>query len=468
MATRMAPADAVWFLGENDVNPMTISSILWFDRPLDTPLLTARVVDRLLERHPILTERVVPSRIPGRMPRWVDDPRFDPAEHLTEHVLPAPGDQAALQAWCSRERTTPLDRTRPLWHLSILQGYRGGGSAVHVRIHHSIGDGLALLQLLLSVTDEFEPGDTLIGERSLAARVSGVLGAGPALLAFGSDLALHPSRVGEVTRNGLHAVGWTGRLLAPQMVERTILQGTPEGTKRMAWDPDGFPLAEVKATARGIGATVNDVLLTVLGGALHRYLAARDALVEDVAVMIPINLRPPGEPLPRRLGNRIGLLPLRVPVRSPDPLVRLAVLRERMDELKRSPAPALSRSLIVATTLLTPVVERGVHRLNQLRSTGVVTNVAGPVAPLHIGGARLLGTMGWGGLTAHLNLSAAFVSVGERIMAGLVTDAAITPDPECILAELAAEYPTTIGALSGAPAAPSHPAGPDVAAGERG
>jgi diacylglycerol O-acyltransferase / wax synthase len=440
MATRMSPGDAVWYLGENPVNPMTISSIMWYDRPLDVALLRERMQDRLLTQHPVMRQRIVPSRIPGLMPKWVDDRDFDLAHHISEDRLPAPGDQATLQEWCSDERTTPLDRSRPLWHASVLQGYRGEGSAVHVRIHHSIGDGLAMMQLLLTLVDEYEPGAVVLSDRSWTDVAGNVLGAGTGLVARGAHLALHPTEVIEVAREGIEMVSWAGRLLAPQLVERSVLQGHPDGTKLMAWDPDGFPLEEVKRVARASGATINDVVMTVMSGGLHRYLADREALVDDIAMMIPVNLRRPGAPLPRRLGNRIGLLPIRLPVREPDPIVRLELLKARMQELKDSPAPIVSRMLIVATTMFTPMVERGIHRLNQLRSTGVLTNVPGPREPLHIGGSRMLGTVGWGGMTAHLNLSAAFVSLNGRIFPGIVTDAAITPDPEEILEHIHEEY----------------------------
>lgn len=447
MATRMSPGDAVWYLGESPVNPMTISSIMWFDRPLDVELLRARIADRMLAEHPVMQQRIVPSRIPGRMPRWVDDPHFDLDHHVSEDVLPSPGDQATLQEWCSEERTTPLDRHRPLWHASVLQGYRGTGSAVHVRIHHSIGDGLAMMQLMLTLMDEYDPAAVVLSDRSWTDVAGNLLTTGTDLVARGAHLAFHPTEVVELAREGVEVVSWAGRLLAPQLVERTILQGRPDGSKLMAWDPDGFPLDEVKQAARAGGATVNDVVMTMMSGALHRYLVERDALVDDVAMMIPVNLRRPGEPLPRRLGNRFGLLPIRLPVRSPDPRERLAILQQRMQELKESPAPALSRVLIVATTLFTPVVERGIHRVNQLRSTGVLTNVPGPREPIHVGGARLLGMVGWGGMTAQLNLSAAFVSLDGRIFPGLVTDAAITPDPDDLLEHLAAEYAAVIAAL---------------------
>jgi diacylglycerol O-acyltransferase / wax synthase len=447
MVTRMSPADAVWYLGENRVNPMTISSIMWFDRPLDVELFRERVEDRLLAEHPIMRERIVPSRIPGLMPRWVDGGSFDLDHHVTEHQLPSPGDHAALQDWCSEERRTPLDRSRPLWHVSILQGYRGEGSAAHVRIHHSIGDGLAMMQLLFTIVDEYQPGAVSESDPSWSA-LRGIAEAGTELVSRSAHLAMHPSEAAELARQGMELVGWAGRLIAPQLVERTVLQGHPEGRKLMVWDPEGFPLDEVRHAARASGATINDLVMTVMSGALHRYLTEYDAVVDDVAMMIPVNLRRPGDALPRRLGNRIGLLPVRLPVRSGDPRERLTILQERMRVLKESPAPVVSRMLLVATTMLTPVVERGIHRLNQLRSTGVLTNVPGPREPLHIGGAQMLGTVGWGGMTAHLNLSGAFISLNGRIFPGFVTDASITPDPEEILQHVHDEYTLVIETLT--------------------
>jgi diacylglycerol O-acyltransferase / wax synthase len=87
----------------------------------------------------------------------------------------------------------------------------------------------------------------------------------------------------------------------------------------MAWDPDGFPLATLKELSREQGVKINDLLLTVMTGGLHRYLAEHDEMVEDVLMMVPVNLRRPGAPLPRHLGNRIGLLPILLPVGTEDP-----------------------------------------------------------------------------------------------------------------------------------------------------
>ena len=441
MATRrMSAADAVWFRGENGRNPMMISSILWFDRPLDVDRLRSIVEDRLLARHPVFRQRIVPSWNPARMPVWEDDPDFDLSRHIDVVELPAPGEHAELERRCSVQRSTPLVRDRPLWMAHVFQGYRGSGSAMHVRIHHSIGDGLALMRLLLALADEHDPDDVPLAEPPGMHLGHDLVQRAERAVVEASRLAFHPVELARTVRLGVDLVAWSGRLLAPAMVPPSALLGRPSGVKRMTWDPEGLPLDAVKATAHADGATVNDLLLAALTGALHEYLVERDAVVDDAVVYVPVNLRPPDEPLPRMLGNRIGLLPIRLPVGLPDAASRLATLQERIAVLKGSPAPRLSRLLLIGTTLGTPRVERAIHRMNQLRSTGVVTNVPGPTEPLHLAGARIAGTVGWGGLTGHLNVSVAFVSLAGRIYSGIVTDEGITPDPERILEHLHGQW----------------------------
>lgn len=432
-ARRMSAADAVWFRGENARNPMMISSILWFDRPLDVDRLRSVIEDRLLDRHPVFRQRIVPSHLPVRLPKWEDDPDFDLDHHLDVVELPAPGDHGELERRCGVQRSTPLDHDRPLWMGHVFQGYRGSGSALHLRIHHSIGDGLALMRLLLSLADEHTSGEVPIAEPTGMHLGHALFHGAEHVVAEAARLAVHPTRLLPTVRQAASAVAWAGRLLAPDLVPSSILIGRPNGVKVMAWDPDGFPLDAVKAAGSGAGATVNDVLLTLLTGALHGYLDERDALVDEAVVVVPVNLRPPDEPLPRMLGNRIGLLPIRLPVGLTDPDERLASLQQRIGELKDSPAPPVSRLLLMGTTLGTPAFERAIHRINQLRSSGVVTNVPGPAEPIHLAGARIVGTVGWGGMTGHLNLSVAFVSLNGRIFPGIVSDEGITPDPAAIL-----------------------------------
>ena len=443
MSRMMAPADAVWLRGDSAANQVVISAVLWFDSSPDPARLRSILEERLLERHPVFGQRVVPARLPMTMPHWEDDPDFSLDHHLQVTTLPEPGDHALLQQHCSEERSHPLDPERPLWLATLYQGYRGDGAALHVRIHHSLGDGLALMQLLLMLVDELDGTTSPLSDplplhavtRQMAQRV----------VHRATHLARHPSDSPDLLREVADTLAWSGRLLKPVEAPRSILQGRPEGTKRMAWSPDGLPVETLKETAHAHGVTVNDLLLAIMAGGLRRHLEAHDALVDEVLVVVPVNLRTPGEPLPRHLGNCIGLLPVLLPVGAEDAERRLALVHERTQRLKSSRAPVVSRALLVGTTLVTPGVERAIHRMNQRYSTGVVTNVIGPDLDLHLAGARVLGAIGWGGVTGNLNLGAGFISLGGRVFPGLVTDEAITPDPDRMLAHIEDEWTEVLG-----------------------
>ena len=443
MSRMMAPADAVWIRGDSPANQVVISAILWFDSSPDPARLRAILEERLLERHPVFGQRVVPAHLPMKMPRWEDDPDFSIDHHLEVATLPEPGDHALLQQRCSEERSRPLDPERPLWLATLHQGYRGDGAALHVRIHHSLGDGLALMQLLLMLVDELDGTASPLTDplplpeltRQMARRT----------VSRAAHLARHPGDSVDLLREVADTLAWSGRLLRPTEAPRSILQGRPGGTKRMSWSPDGLPVEILKDTAHEHGVTVNDLLLAIMAGGLHRHLVEHDALVDEVLVVVPVNLRPPGQPLPRHLGNCIGLLPVLLPVGAEDPERRLALVHERTQRLKSSRAPMVSRALLVGTTLVTPGVERAIHRLNQRYSTGVVTNVIGPDLELHLAGARVRGAIGWGGVTGNLNLGAGFISLGGRVFPGLVTDEAITPDPDGVLAHIEDEWTEVLG-----------------------
>lgn len=429
MGRRLSPADAVWFLGETSVNPMVVSAIMWFDRPIDRDELLVLFRERAVERHPVFRQRLVPPEFPGMPPRWQDAPRFAIEDHIEVDELPAPGDHATVEEICSRERTRGLDRSRPLWHWHQLNGYEGGGSVAHIRFHHSIGDGWALVQLLLTLADTEEgqrvrvvdddPNPAMHAATTAVERVAQTL--------------REPSRWPGLLAQALERLRWTFRLLMPQLPQDQALIGTPSGEKRMAWDNEGIPLADVKRVGHRHGATVNDVLMAAVAEALHEHLVASLTPAPTVQVMAPVAIRDSDEPLRRHLGNRIGLLPVLLPTGPMSTLERLEAIRDETARLKRSAAPVVSWGLLASTALLTPPVERAFHRFHQIRGTGVLTNVPGPRRPLSLCGAQVQGMLGWGGMTGHLNLSWALCSVDGRVFSGATTDAAITPDPRSLL-----------------------------------
>ena len=164
----LSNVDNAWWRMEHPSNLMMISGVLVFSEPLEYERLRSTLAHGLL-RFDRFRQRVAQPKCAWRAPRWEDDPNLDLDYHLKQIALPAPGDQAALQELASQLASTQLDLERPLWQFHLVEGY-GEGSALICRLHHCIGDGIALVHVLLSLTTT-EP-DTL-GEGGEPAFVVG-------------------------------------------------------------------------------------------------------------------------------------------------------------------------------------------------------------------------------------------------------------------------------------------------------
>ena len=148
----LSSVDAAWLHMDKPVSLATITSVALFEQPLDFERVRATFAYRLLPFFPRFRQRVREPRLGLGLPRWEMDPDFDLANHVERYTLPAPRDEAALQQVAGQLMGRPLDRRRPLWHIAVVERYRGGGALI-ARIHHCLGDGVALVNVLLSMTD---------------------------------------------------------------------------------------------------------------------------------------------------------------------------------------------------------------------------------------------------------------------------------------------------------------------------
>jgi diacylglycerol O-acyltransferase / wax synthase len=443
MATRMTNADAAWLHMDRPTNHMIVNSVMWFDEPVDWERLRRLYGERLLAPYPRFRQRPVERRLPLGSLRWEEDPDFDLERHLVPARLPAPGGRAELHRYVSEQMCRPLDRDRPLWQAHLIDGY-DGGAAVYTRIHHSVADGIALVRLLLSMTDDqpegslFEPpavasadGDRGLIDRA-GAMVSGALRVSGQLAHEGREMVLHPSRavqLAEVAASGSRALA--KELLIPPD-RRTVLKGHMGTHKHATWS-EPIPLADVKAIGRANGATVNDVLCAAVTGALHRYLAHRDSVVPDIRAMVPFNLRPLDQPLPRELGNQFGLVFLSLPVGLTDRTARIAEVKRRMDAIKDTPEGAVSYGVLSVIGMTSAQIEKYIVDVFASKGSLVLTNVPGPTQPVYLAGTKLAGTMGWvpaaGGIAVGMSI---FSYVGE-VTVGVYADARLVPDPEVLV-----------------------------------
>jgi WS/DGAT/MGAT family acyltransferase len=219
----------------------------------------------------------------------------------------------------------------------------------------------------------------------------------------------------------------------------TRFKGKPSGDKRVAWT-DPIPLPEVKAVSHALDCSVNDMLLSSVAGSLREYLKEHgdDTTGVEVRALVPINLRS-GADEPK-LGNRFGMLAVELPVGLENPLDRLYEVRRRMRALKQSYEPSVTLGLLAALGYAPKVVQDRLFDLLLSRATAVMTNVPGPQQPLYLAGSELKQIMCWGPQAHDIGMGVSILSFNGRVQFGLITDAAMVPDPQAIIARFRPEF----------------------------
>jgi diacylglycerol O-acyltransferase / wax synthase len=433
-------ADAAWLHMDRATNPMVVNALLWFDEPLDWERARELFSTRIIERYPRFSRRVVE---PFGRAAFEDFPDFDLGQHLHRVGLPAPGDRAALQELVSDLITPALDRTRPLWHAYLIEGF-GQGCAVLFRIHHCIADGIALAAVLLSMTDEEADADAPPPPESAQAPGRGPLAsllrpAAGALAATrkvtgvvaheGMESLVHPDHLAKLAGTAVQDAGTLARLLAAPADPQTVFRAPLRGTRRVAWS-DPFPLERVKSAGRRAGGTINDVLVAAVTGALRRYLEKRDSLPGTLHVMVPFNLRALDGPPPRELGNDFALILLPLPVGVEDPAARMRDVKLRMDSVKHSHEGPISFGILNALGMTPAQVESRLIRFFSEKASAVVTNVPGPRRPVYLAGVPVSGVLVWAPCSGTLGMTVSIFSYAGEVTVGFMTDVGVVPDPE--------------------------------------
>ncbi len=435
---------------DTPTNMAMITGVMMFSERLDIWRLKEVVEHRLL-RHERFRQRIRQPLLALGLPSWETDPHFDLNAHIRHIALPEPGDLATLQSLVGDLMGTPLDSTKPLWQLHVVDNFNGG-SALICRLHHCIADGLALVQVLLTTAD-LEPDAALILPEDETRRDGGLLDrllkpmtaaaswttrGAETLLRESLETLVDPARLltpAWVAADGMAALG---KLLFTLPDRRTILRGRCGVAKRAVWTAP-LPLTEVKVIGNGLGCTVNDVLLAAVAGALGRYLEERGQPTEglEIRAMVPVNLRRPEET--DELGNRFGLVILSLPVGLRDPQERMALLKQRMDTIKSTPEAIVAFG-ILNTMGLTPIqVEKIIVDIFAAKVSAVMTNVPGPREPLYLAGSRIQEMMFWVPSPGSLSLGISILSYAGNVMVGVATDAGLIPNPEAIVGGIHAE-----------------------------
>jgi diacylglycerol O-acyltransferase len=415
---RLGGEDTAWLHMDDAENPMVVTAMVELAGTLDAARLLSIVEARGLP--PRMRSRVVERRHRVGPPRLEIDPSFEIERHLV-HVTIEPG-EAALRTFVSRQASTRLDPSRPLWRTFVIDR-DGAPTAVLFRVHHALGDGFALLGQLLSLCDEHDEG-------------------APAPATRGTSAA-------GVARQAVSMA----RLVALPSDPQTTLKHPLGIEKNVAWSRP-IPLERIKRVARSVGATINDVLVSAVAGALGRHLRSHGEATREIRAMVPVNLRsaPPVE-----LGNRFGLVILALPVGSAGARERIAEVKRRMDALKATPEAFVARGLLDVMGWLPVPLEALGAAFFAKKASLVLTNVPGPRKRLHHGGVPIDRVVFWVPQAARLGLGVSIFSYAGAVTVGVIADALVVKRPEEVVAALDEELVSLLPLGEPAPEAAASP-----------
>jgi WS/DGAT/MGAT family acyltransferase len=443
----MSRVDTAWLRMERPTNLMMITGVMMFETPLDIRTLR-KVIETKFLAYPRFRQKAVDTPT-GAF--WQDDADFDLDWHVRLTALPGRGGKRELERLTSQMASTPLDKTKPLWQFHLVEKF-GGGSALISRIHHCYADGIALVQVLLSLT---EMGDHPKRKAALAKRwlkkeehapVAKRVGAidrymqlGGKMLEKGMDLYRDPTLAAVLATEGVDIAKEIGLALSLSDDPETVLKGRLGVSKRVAW-AEPLPLEEVKSVSRALRCTVNDILMASATGALRSYMLERGEQLEGVTIRatVPVNLRPLEHA--KQLGNHFGLVFLELPVGEANPMRRLECIAASMKVLRKSRQAVATFGALAAVGMAPPAVQAFALEMFSRKASAVATNVPGPQMPLYFGGSKITDLMFWVPQTGSVGLGISILSYNGAVHFGLIADAKLMPDPDSVIRRFRPEF----------------------------
>ncbi len=467
---RLTGLDASFLHLEDGAAHMHVASVMLFEGPPPPYEEFVAAIERRLTLVPRYRQRLAFVPLGQGRPKWVDDPHLNLHYHVRSTALPSPGSEDQLRDLAGRVFSQQLDRDKPLWELWLVEGVEDDRFALLAKTHHALVDGISGIDIV-SVLFDTSPqpatppaagerwlprplptsaqlfGEALLERATIPTEVSRSLRA----------LVRAPRRVAGAARDaavGVGAMAWAGLNPAP-----ATPYNHPIGPhRRFTWVRAN--LTDVKAIKDELGGTVNDVVLSVVAGALGKHLRGRGQATEglELKAMIPVSVR---SDLERGdLGNRVAAMMAPLPVWCQEPVARLDIVREELKDLKEGSQAVGAEVLTELTGFAPPTIMGQAARLSSRQRffNLVVTNVPGPQFPLYLLGRRMLDPFPMVPLAKNQALGVALLSYDGRINFGLVGDYDLlwdlddfARDVQEALSELAAVAGVTLSEPTGRP-----------------
>jgi WS/DGAT/MGAT family acyltransferase len=442
MPDRLPAMDATFLYMERPTAHMHVGSVSVLDpstKPdgqLTFDDLKAHVLSRL-HQVPRFRQKVVFLPLNVGRPMWTDDTHFDIDFHVRRASIPGPGGHKELADFVQRVHSRPLDRTKPLWEMYFIEGLEGGRVAIYTKTHHAMIDGISGVDIA-SVLFDFTPAPREVeaepwtpepepSTRELIRHwvVDSVTHPVEALAHQASGAVEAPKAMLGRMRTLLGALqNQIGSGMAPASPFNV-----PIGPNRRFSFTD-VPVADAKAVKNALGGTVNDVILTLVAGALRRLLLARGESTMNLSLraMVPVSTRDESQKM--ALGNRVSMFFVDLPIGDMDPPDRLSLISAATRHFKDTGQALGAASLVGMTRWAPPTLHALAARVTarQRFANLVVTNVPGPQVPLYLLGARLEGMYPLMNLTETMALMVAITSLSGNMGFGFTGDWDAVPD----------------------------------------
>jgi len=451
---QLSAQDASFVYLETPHTPMHIGSVGIYD-PSTAPGGFVRFKDILrfiasrLQGARSFRQRLVRVPFDVDHPYWIEDPEFDLEFHVRHIALPKPGDWRQLCIQVARLHARPLDLSKPLWEFTVVEGLDNipglppGCFALVSKVHHAAIDGMSGVEMSAAVHDldpaMAEPNKPDTWQPENMPRVADLL-----TRSYFNNL-LQPMRIAETIGRSLPGMA----KLAVQAGKGDVsLKNTRTAPKtrfngkvsaHRVWDAVPFKLAEVRAVKDTVpGATVNDVILTVVGGALRTYLLDKGELPkETLTAMAPISVRQEGEKA--ALGNLVSAMVVGLGTQIADPLDRLRFVHGEAVNSKAMTNAVGARTLADYSKLIPSglaglgarlYTRVGAANMHAPAFNCVVTNIPGPRVPLYFCGAKMLAMYGTAPVFDSMGLINPVYSYGDTIAVSFTADRDMLPDPD--------------------------------------
>jgi diacylglycerol O-acyltransferase / wax synthase len=456
---RMSDAEAImWTVEKDPALRVDFTNVTIVERVPDAKRLRAKV-ERAVDEIPRLSHRVVTPPLRIAPPEWRPDYDFDLDYHLRTVAVPAPGGLRQLLDLAATVAASPLDRSRPLWEFTVVEGLEGGRAAILQKVHHTITDGVGGVKLSMSLLD-LEPDppepaapspvqriatEAAAEERAEEAAdpvnrttpaevvgdaVSYAIGQGLQRTRRGLESAVRTLASPESARRGLTSfVGLLGsmrrQLLVTEPSRSDLLRPRSLGNRFEAFQA---PLSAAKGASQALGGSVNDVFVTGVAGAIGLYHERMGVPCEELRMAMPISTRAGDE----ESANSFTPSRVIVPVQPKDPVERFEIVRERLAETKGEPAVAAAGSLAGLLTMLPTSVLVGVTRGQGRTIDFATSNLRGSPVDLYLGGSRIDANFPMGP-RAGCGLNVTLLSYRDSLDMGINLDPAAVSDPATLL-----------------------------------